>query len=330
MISLIKAGSFDSLESAWAKELNVEPRLLIMVYYLSIVSEPKKKLTLQNFNGLIQKNLIPSTLDFQKKVFEFNKYLKANTKVGKYFVFNNVCERFYSENFDADAISIINGATCILQTDWDKIYQKVMDSARDWLKENQEQTLKEYNQILFLEMWEKYAKGNISAWEMESLCFYYHEHELINVNKRKYGISNFFDMPEQPKVDYFFKRNNKEIPIFKTYKIIGTVINKNDTKSSVSILTTEGVVNVKFTKEYYSMFNRQLSEPQDDGTKKVIEKSWFGRGSKILVTGFRRDDTFVAKRYKNTPTHQLYLIENINNNGDISLRHERYGGNDGE
>jgi DNA polymerase-3 subunit alpha len=325
MISLIKAGSFDNLELEWARELNIEPRLLIMVYYLSKVSEPKKKLTLQNFNGLIQRNLIPNELDFQKRIFIFNKYLKDNKKVGQYYVFDEACEKFYSQYYDMDTLSIINGYTCILQKDWDKIYKKEMDAARDWLKNNQESTLKEFNALLFKEYWDKYAIGSISTWEMESLCFYYHEHELAHVNLTKYGINNFFNMPEQPAVDYFFKRNGREIPIYKTYKIIGTVIGKNDNKSSVSLLTTSGVVNVKFTKEYFAMYNRQISEKQKDGTKKVIEKGWFTRGTKIMVTGFRQDDTFICKRYKSTSGHQLYKILNTFNNGNIELIHERTG-----
>ena len=63
MISLIKGGAFDKLEKDWAKELNVHPRYLIMVYYISKVCEAKSKLTLQNFNGLVQKDLVPEELN---------------------------------------------------------------------------------------------------------------------------------------------------------------------------------------------------------------------------------------------------------------------------
>ena len=324
MISLIKSGAFDNLERDWADELHVEPRIVTMAYYLAKNCDAKTKLTLQNFNGLIQKDLVPQSLNFEKRVFVFNKYLKANTKVGKYYVFDAPCEQFYSTYFDSDQLDIINGYVCILQTKWDKIYQKTMDKARDWLKDNQDAVLEEFNLILFQEAWNKYAAGTIAAWEMDSLCFYYHPHELENVNLVKYGISNFFNMPESPEVDYFFKRNGREIPIYKTYKIIGTVIAKNDTRSSVDILTTSGVVTVKFTKEYFAMYNRQISEIQEDGTKKVKEKGWFTRGNKIMVTGFRREDTFVAKSYKHTATHQLYKITNVNG-GNMELTHDRYG-----
>ena len=330
MLSLIKAGAFDKLEENWAKELGIEPRQVVMIYYISKICEAKKRLTLQNFNGLMQKDLIPEELDLQKRVFNFTKYLKANKKVGKYFVFDNICEEFYSKYFDMDLLEVINGLTCIEQTKWEKIYKSTMDKARDWIKENQNEILEKFNTILFKEMWDKYAGKSISAYEMESLCFYYHEHELKNVKMNKYGIVDFNDLSPEPAIDYFFKRNGRDLPIYKISKIIGTVIGKNDTRSSITLLTTTGVVNVKFTKEYFAMYNRQLSEKQLDGTKKVVEKGWFTRGVKLLVAGYRRDDTFVAKTYKNNGFHQIYKIVNVTDNGELELVHDRQGMSDDE
>ena len=323
MVSLIKSGAFDKIDNKWASEICKEnPRYAIMAYYVSLVCDPKKRLTLQNFNGLLKSGLVPEELNKQKQVFVFNKFLKDNKKVGKYYVFDEGSLNFYSQYYDLNELDVINGITCILQTKWDKIYQKEMDEARNWLKENQNEVLNQYNNLLFNETWNKYATGNISAWEMESLCFYYHEHELANINKHKYGIVNFSTLSYEPEVDYFFKRAGRDIPIFKLYKIAGTIISKNNTKASVAILTTDGVVNVKFTKEYYAMYNRQISEVQADGSKKVLEKGWFSRGTKIMVTGYRREDTFVAKTYKATSTHQLYRIMNVEGR-NITLEHER-------
>ena len=323
MVSLIKSGAFDKIDNEWASKIcNKNPRYAIMAYYILLACEPKKRLTLQNFNGLLKNGLVPQELNKQKQVFVFNKFLKDNKRVGKYYVFDDGSLKFYSQYYDLDELDVINGITCILQTKWDKIYKKEMDEAREWLKENQEEILNQYNTLLFNEAWNKYAAGNVSAWEMESLCFYYHEHELLNVNKYKYGIANFFNLSYEPEVDYFFKRAGRDIPIFKLYKIAGTIISKDNTKASISVLTTDGVVTVKFTKEYYAMFNRQISEVQTDGSKKVLEKGWFSRGTKVLITGYRREDTFVAKTYKATPTHQLYRIVKVNNS-DITLEHER-------
>ena len=329
MISLIKAGAFDKTDKEWASKIDKDfPRYAIMAYYIYL-NNAKKQLTLQNFNSLLENNIIPQKLQPQRMAFIFNKFLKDNKKVGKYFIFDEGSLSFYSQNYNTELLEVINGIPCILQKNWDKIYQKEMDPAREWLKDNQDQVLTKYNNLLFYKAWEKDCQGNVSAWEMESLCFYYHEHELAHINKRKYGIENFFDLSEVPDVDYYFRRGRRDIPIFKLHRIAGTVITKNDPKSIVTILTTEGVVNVKFSKEYYAMFNRQISETLPNGKKKVLEKGWFSRGNKIMVTGFRREDTFVAKKYKSTLTHQLYKIMKVEKDGSLVLEHNR-AGEDGE
>ena len=329
MINLIKGGAFDELMRSWAKQINQSPRILAMVYYLSVACEPKKRLTLQNFNGLLEKGLIPDQLSFQRRLFKFNKYLKAHKQRDMYVIADKGAADFYTEFFSLDDISIINGQGYIFQTVWDKIYKTNMDEARDYIKLHQDEMLKAYNTILFKEQWEKYAQGNISSWEMEALCFYYHEHELANIDFTKYGIRNFFTLSPEPEVDYFFKRNGKEIPIYKLSRIAGTVIGKNDTRHLVTLLTVDGVVNVKFTRDYYAMFNRQLSEKDSEtGTKHVTEKGWFTRGVKLLVTGFRRDDTFVSRKYKTTGGHQLYKISSVEGR-NINITSERYGENNG-
>ena len=122
-----------------------------MTYYLSKVCDAKKRLTLQNFNGLMQHDLIPKELEFQKRTFVFNKYLKANQKVGKYYVFNSACEEFYNQFFDIDQLEVINGLTCILQTKWDKMYQDVMAEARVYLQNHQQEMLNNFNTLLFKE-----------------------------------------------------------------------------------------------------------------------------------------------------------------------------------
>ena len=324
MISLIKAGAFDELSKEDAESLNIDPRTWTMVYYLSITSNPKTRLNLQNMSTLINYNLLPKSLDFEKTIYYFNKYLKARKWQDYYVMPDQNGMNFYSDHFDMENIEIINNCFVIKQKVWDKIYSKVMDKVRNWLQSNQQEVLKQLNLKLFEEEWNKYAEGNISFWEMKSLCFYYHDHELKNIDNNFYGIVDFNNLSSTPVVDYFFKRNGKQIPIYKLQRIAGTVIGKNDTRHIVTLLTPTGTVNVKFTRDYYAMFNRQISEVNEEGVKKVKEKGWFTRGNKLLVTGYRRDDTFVAKKYKSTGGHQLYLITNVNGRR-IELASARYG-----
>ena len=215
------------------------------------------------------------------------------------------------------------GAYWLNAKEWDKYYQSTMDAVRNWMKENQEEVLYQLNKEIFLEDWNKYAKGSYSTWEMEVMCFYHHEHELAQVPLHKYGLSRFPNLPKEPIVQSLYRNR---IPIYQLARIAGTVIAKNKIKSIVTILTTDGVVNVKFTKEYFAMFDRQISQRGADGIKHVVEKSWFTRGSMIVVTGIRRGDEFVAKKYSSTPGHQLYKIDAVLPNNSLALRSERAQG----
>jgi DNA polymerase-3 subunit alpha len=207
---------------------------------------------------------------------------------------------------------------------WDKVYQKQMDVFRAWITSDKKDILNQLNGIIFQMDWDKYAKGTISAWEMEALCYYYHEHELSNVNRGKYGFMDFYDLPEEPVIERSFTKGGKTINMFKLIKICGTCIAKDKNKGHVILLTCDGVVTVKFRKEYFAMFDKQLSVKNPDGTKTVVEKSWFNRGNMIVVQGMRSGDNFIAKKYASSGGHQLYRISSIDENGDLSLQTERY------
>lgn len=322
MISLIKSGAFDSFGK----------REEIMKEYIWSVCNPKKRITLQNFNGLMERNLIPEHLEFQKRLFVFNKALKANCKNGDDFIVRDNYYDFYEEFFDVDFLKPnIDGELTINQKVWKKLYDKGMDPARTYFKQHQQELLDKLNNTLFQEVWDKYAEGTLSDWEMDSLGFYYHPHVLKNVDCEKYNIHEYKYLPEDPVVDYTFKRNNMRIPIFKTLRIVGTVIAKDDNKSSISILTANsGVVTVKFSRTYYARYNRRISEVQIDGTKKVRENGWFTRGTKVMVNGFRRGNMFFEKTYKRTSSHGLYKITQINEDGTLEFTNKRWGEEDDE
>ena len=324
MISLIKGGAFDTMMD----------RKMLMAWYIWETCDKKKRITLQNMSGLMKYNLLPEATEEQimaRRVFEFNRYLKAITKADKYAYPN-----LYS--LDERAIAFLHELDCddIMETDnlawfvkvkaWDKIYQNWMNIFRSWIADNKDQILSDLNTAIFKEDWDKYASGNLSSWEMEVLCFYYHEHELNHVNRGKYGFVNFYNLPEEPMIDRSFVKGDKTIHIYQLQKICGTCIAKNKTKSTVTLLTPDGVVEVKFRKEYFSLFDKQISERGLDGVKHVVEKSWFNRGSMIVVMGVRNGDNFVSKKYASSGGHQLYKIDKIEDNGDLILRNARYQG----
>lgn len=317
MISLIKGGAFDSFGE----------REDIMEEYIWSVCEPKQRLTMQNFNALIEHNLIPKELEFQKRVFIFNKMLKKECKINaNYFSMNSNYYEFYEEFFDIDELVPWDRGLAIEQTLWKKLYEESMAPAKEYITKNKKELLEKLNDCLFNEVWEKYAGGNYSSWEIDSVGFYYHNHELENIKSSLYNIVDFNSLSESPQVDYYFKRNGNQIPIFKTMRICGTVIAKEDNKSSISLLTTNsGVVNVKFSRDYYARLNQRISEVGIDGVKHVKEDSWFKKGVMLVVNGFRREKQFVAKSYKKSNSHQCYKILDVKDNGEIEMTHLRYG-----
>lgn len=314
MINLIKCGAFDS----FCKE--GESRVDLMHSYIESISEPKKRVTLQNMRMLIDFNLIPPELDFQKRLFNFNKYLKA-FKDGIYYNLDNVAFNFYSQNFDIDLLKTADSESGfkISQNTWDSIYKKKMDKMREYIKANHDFLLNSINNKLINDLWDKYCLGSISKWEMDSASCYFHNHELYNIKNSTYEIADFFKLPEEPIVErYFTTKEKKQIPLFKICRIAGTVLDKDKTRKTVTLLTNTGVVTVKINGGVFANYDKQISERDSDGKKHVIEKSVFSRGNKIIVTGIRRDNLFVAKKYKSTPYHLIEQITEIDDNGYIT------------
>ena len=311
IINLIKAGAFDEFGD----------RLELMKDYIAQICGAKQRITLQNMQMMIGYNMIPEEYKFQEKVFNFNKYIKK-FKSGKYYNIDDIAFRFYSENFDVDnLVSSEDGYPfAILQTKWDSIYKSQMDIIRPWVKKNAAQLLVELNNNLMKETWDKYCLGSISKWEMDSTSCYFHEHELAAVDMDYYNFEDYFSLPTTPEVETTIRIKNKIIPIFKLSKITGVVLDRDKSKKTVILLTTNGIVRVRIYGPVFSEYDKQISEYGQDGKKHIIRKSEFSRGNKIIVVGIREGDSeFIAKKYKNTPGHLVETIENIDENGHLIL-----------
>ena len=309
MANLIKCGAFDELVKL--------PREEIMAKYIDMIADKKQRLTLQNMQMLINYDLIPEELSFCKKLFLFNKFLKQQKKV-EYYELNDSAINFIANNFSADYLS--NG-TKISAELWDALYQRGMDPMRNYLKANKDEVLSNLNNALYNEMFNKYAQGSVSHWEMEAVSFYSHAHELTD---SQYLYDDFFKLSEEPEVDYTFTgKDGNEVRVYRLRKIIGTVIDKSKMKNTVTLLTPTGVVNVKVYKNQYAGFDKQLSQKGADGKKHVIEKSWFSRGSLLMVQGIRRGQDFIPKKRKDSFYPVISKITNVHDDGTLEFQTER-------
>ena len=96
------------------------------------------------------------------------------------------------------------------------------------------------------------------------------------------------------------------------------MLDRDKAKKIVSLLTKDGVVQVKIFGEAFANYDKQISEREPDGKKHIIEKSIFSRGNKIIVCGIRKDDSFLAKKYSRTPYHLIEEITDIDEHGRIT------------
>ena len=311
VINLIKAGALDCFGD----------RTEIMHEYIDLISGKKKRITLQNMRMLIDFGLIPDEYDMSRRVFNYNAYLrKFLDDDKKTYLLNDVAFGFYEKNFDMDKLkedSRAESGFSILKTSWKPIYDSYMAKVRPYVQSHNQDLLKAVNDRLESDMWNKYCKGSLSKWEMDSVSFYSHPHELAGADLSAYNCVDYFSLPEEPVIETEIMIKGKKIPLYKIVRIAGTVLDRDKNKHSVTLLTTSGVVTVKIFGTVFAHYDKQISERGDDGKKHVIEKSLFTRGTKIIVSGVRRGDVFIAKKYARTPYPLVEKIDEIYEDGTI-------------
>ena len=316
MVNLIKCGAFDSFGN----------RRDIMYDYLSREADCKKKLTLQNVATLIAHSLFPSDYDFEIRVFNFNKYLKKfKDKLSNQITLDEIAQEFYLAHFDEKKLNVTAEGTATIDAGvWKTIYDSYMANLKKYIVANHDKMLAQLNDELISEIWNKYAKGDVNKWSMDSVCFYQDHHELEYADLMSLGVENFWSLPEEPQIASSFKAKDGHIVnLFQLTKIAGTVIDKNKNKNQITLLTTDGVVIVQ-AYGVMPQYDKQISEVGEDGKKHVKEKSWFTRGNKIIVNGMRRgENIFVAKKYSSQPGHHFTLIKEVNEDGTVELQEER-------
>ena len=308
MINLIKAGAFDEFGD----------RFELMKEYVASISDCKKRVTLQNMKMLIDFGLIPDEYDMVRRVFNYNRYLKKQKLDTTYFGMDSIAFSFYEKNFEVDLLEPADTESGfkIKQTVWKKLYDGWMDKIRPFIKENAADLLEKMNDRLMSDVWNKYCKGSISKWEMDAISCYIHPHELALINHDDYGWNEFGALDPMPQIDRYIPIKGKMVPMYRLSKIVGTVLDRDKAKKTVTLLTTDGVVNVKIYGVFQN-YDRQISEKGADGKKHVLEKSMFSRGNIIAVRGIREEDGFRAKKYSKTPGH---LIEQVIIEDDGSIR----------
>lgn len=333
MVALIKAGTFNVFS----------PRNDMMEWFIrKSLYNPVEKLTLAQMGRIIAYGLIPEDnehyiqyrmINFRKYVllekFVFKNVLFDNRKVipksgyhDRWFQLDDAAQNFFKQWFGEDSVEGCNGTHYLIS---EKKFSKEVDKQYiDPLIEyiNTPDFIEKYNRAMFAELWDKYAHGSTYHWEFDALSYYPHQHELCCINAKEYGVVSFNDQPEEPKAyDVYYRWIGKEQRAFDKLvinRIMGTVVDKDNLKYTVTLLAPDGVVKVKYNKGEYLFYGRVLSALDEKGKKKVEEQSWFKRGTLLFVSGYRDGDIWRAKTYTDSVyKHTTNRIVDIQNNCPI-------------
>lgn len=328
-IQLIKAGCFDEFES--------DRRAVMRQYF--ILSTPNVTSLAMNNIGQIKAARVPipksiiGSYNFRKyvcnKQFKYGNHPKFKSKT-LYWLDQKALK--YFENHCKS--SMVEGVDYWFEDDrWvvvDKSLEKLLAPSIETLKTyiNTSEFLDKFNKAKARQNMIESVDGlDVNRWAFSSISFYPDEHELAHVDRERYNISLFNELPEEPKfiTKSYGKREWKQ---FALAQIACVVIDKNDNHHMLTVLDIgNNVIQCKFNAEVYSFYKAQLSETDGNGNKIVMDKPWFRRGQTLILTGVKMGaDDFRVKCYRNSIyKHKVLRIDSINNTtGEIKITTYRY------
>ena len=328
-ITLIKAGCFDEFEP---------DRIKVMKQYVILFTPKKEKVTTANLPEILRMKIqIPSTLispyKFKKYVcqkkffygnhpnFKSKKLYWLDAKAEKYFriKIQSSLEENKDYFFEEDVIILVDKSI-------DSLFKEAFNNLKEYI--NTPEFLKRYNNALLKDTYNTLVPNkNVNHWSLETCSFYSNKHELACINKEKYNITSFKDLPESP--IFITKRaRNREWRQYSLSKIAGVVLDRNDSHHTLTVLDIDNqVVQCKFDANSWSFYKQQISI-ESNGKRKVVDPSWFKRGQPLILTGYRNgEDNFRIKKYScSVYQHYLQKILNIDEEtGELELQSYRYG-----
>lgn len=285
---IIKSGAFDNFDSISE----------ILKRYEEYKIKQRKNITLTQTPLLKELKLIPNEYKSQVSLYDFNRYCKKELKKDKeYYLLDERTSQYLLNNYEE---YYENGKLNIKE--WDKQYKKDIKPLQQFYKDNKENLI---SKVRLGEMKRQYIEDgglkSIANHEMETLNCYIHQHELATVDKGYYDISTWEEMPENP-----IQIGNAKYAPYKTYFIIGTVIRKEKTHSSITILDISGnTFNCQFNKTMFAKYEKE---------------KYFDRHNLLMIQGFRRGSRFSPKSYKNSVYETVEKIEYVDNKGKMYFK----------
>lgn len=289
-VTLVKAGCFDSLN---------ENRRKVMEDLVRAVTPQKKKLTTVQVPKIAAD--IPAKYQGQVELVLFRNKITGRNKVP---MNEQIKQQFfdrYEQAYSAEAPdgwTANEGKLSIDVKQFDKWYNKQIKGLKAWLKTEEAVSIEARQNMR--EFWKENCVGNEAFWEMEALSFYVKKHELeYTTIPELYHAVDFNSLGDEPTAIGWTSGKGQARPQYQRNVIAGTVIDKDPRKNIIFLLTKTGIVNVRVGKYNYRKYDKRTKESQ----------SWFERGTKLLVVGYRRNGDFYASATKSKYKAPLMKIK---------------------
>lgn len=320
MIGLIKAGCFDNLE-----KMSRRAQLLQFLHLLADEKYPlKDKLTIVQVKKAIELGWRPEWAENMVRMVKFQAYVAKNCLdlPNKRLVLSGKTYEFFKIFFEKQLNLTKNeysflpdGTVAVKQTAFKRVYEKSVAPLVDFFNTDEgRRVFQELQQAEFInDLMARKCDGTPERWEFETMCFYGERHELAGVNRGKYNVGVFNQLPEQS--------DNKTRPV----ALVGVVADTNNTRHIVTLLTPDGIVDVKFFASAYAQYNQRISVVDPTTKKKtVVDESWLKRGNRLIIYGVRSENMFRIRRDTSTGyARMIGLIDNIGGDGSLEVRWSR-------
>lgn len=310
VVTLIKSGAFDKFNSN---------RRQLMVEYVRAITPKREKLTMVQFPviaHLIDKEKYKKELD----AYEFRHLIQGRNKVK---MNKDIERRFIAKYSDDVEYDFEDGQLVINEKSWNKYYGKAIERLKDWVIAPE--AAQQFNKIKMQEFWASNCSGSAESWEMETTLFYSDRHELDYMPiSNHFTLANFNELSMEPVITGYKSYRGREIPRLQIDIIAGTVVEKVKGKSLVFVLTPQGVVTVRYNKGSFAHYDKKVVRVNGE-VKQVLDPSWFERGTKLVLVGFRRGEEFVLRTTGSQHNHTTYKINGYDNE-QLYLQKEKVEG----
>lgn len=305
--NLVKAGCFDEVEPN---------REQLLDSYCRSIADTKKNLNMRNMPLLVKLNVFPEKYKPLVDLWKIKTFLSKYCKHGDFYIPQADMWQ-HIENYDIEPlVDEESGAAYFTKKDFDKYTTAKLEPIKQYIKDNKEKLLSVVNLAAEEEMVGKYFQ-TLEAGELHALSYYYTQSIFqtplyANFAVKTHSKIDFTHLNEEPIIEW---QNDEGAKKFELTRIAVSVVGRDRQKCIVGCIDhNNNFFLAKINKNTFKKFDKQIT------TETGREKSWFSKGSQLLLTGYRNGDLFQVKSYKGSTAPIAKIKESSNT---LILEYER-------